>query len=315
AVLSGPLSRRLPLPLAVTVAAQAGVAPVLVPVFGGVPVASLPANLLAVPAAGPVMVWGLAAGIPAGLLGEPVAGLVHLPTRLLVGWVAGVARWAAALPLGELGAPGVVLLAGTAAVAVRRPRLRLPALAAGAVVCLWPAMAPLPPVDGAVLDGGARLWRSGRATVVVTGLPRAAPLLAALRESGVGRVGLAVLTSPSPAARAELDLVLSRHPAGAVLSPATAVAGAIVVVGDLRVEVTSVRPGLVVEVGRCTVAGCGSASAPVATTSPPGPWSWGSSTAPPTPSSTAAPTSSWTASWPGPSSWWPRAPTSSTSGG
>ena len=315
ALFTGPLSRRLPLPLAVTVAAQAGVAPVLVPVFGGVPVASLPANLLAVPAAGPVMVWGLAAGIPAGLLGEPVAGLVHLPTRALVAWVAGVARWAAALPLGQLGGAGVGLLAVVAAIGVRHPRLRLPALAAGAAVCLWPAAAPPPPLDGATLDGGGRLWRSGRSTVLVTGQPRAAPLLTALREAGVRRLGLAVLTSPSPGARAELDLVLARHPAGATLTPATAVAGSTVAVGPLRVEVASTQPRLVVEVHRCTVAGCGSASAPVATTSPPGPWSWASSTAPPTPSSTGAPTSRWTASWPGPSSWWPRGPTSSTSAG
>ncbi|HZQ26723.1 MAG TPA: ComEC/Rec2 family competence protein, partial [Acidimicrobiales bacterium] len=46
--LSPALTRRLPLPIAVTLAAQLGVAPVLVPVFGGFPLASLPANLLAV---------------------------------------------------------------------------------------------------------------------------------------------------------------------------------------------------------------------------------------------------------------------------
>lgn len=111
AVLTGPLTaRRVPLPLAVTLAAQVGVTPVLLPVFGAVPVASLPANLLAVPAAGPVMVWGLAAGLPAGLVGGPIAAMVHLPTRLLVGWIAGVARWAAGLPLGQLRAPHVFTL-------------------------------------------------------------------------------------------------------------------------------------------------------------------------------------------------------------
>src|SRR5438309_2443488 len=75
AVLARPLADALPgpraltAPLAVTMAAQLGVAPVLVPVFGGVPVASLPANLLAVPAAAPVMIWGVAGGLPAGLFG------------------------------------------------------------------------------------------------------------------------------------------------------------------------------------------------------------------------------------------------------
>ena len=43
----------------VTLAAQLGVAPVLLATFGPVPVASLPANLLCVPVAGLVMVWGL----------------------------------------------------------------------------------------------------------------------------------------------------------------------------------------------------------------------------------------------------------------
>jgi competence protein ComEC len=98
------LHRWVPLPVAVTAAAQLGVAPVLIPMFGGLPVVSLPANLLAIPAAGPVMMWGLAAGLPAGLLPAPVAAVLHLPTRLLVSWVAAVAQRAAAAGerLGEL---------------------------------------------------------------------------------------------------------------------------------------------------------------------------------------------------------------------
>lgn len=312
AVLSAPLGRRLPLPVAVTLAAQAGVMPILVPVFGGVPVASLPANLLAVPAAAPVMVWGLAAGLPAGLLGEPVAGVVHLPSRLLVGWVAGVARWGAQLPLGQLGAGAMVALAVVVAVGALAPRLRRPAVAAGVLVCLWPAVAPPGAADGMALDGGGRLWRSGRATVLVVDRPRAGPLLASLRSAGVRGVGAVVLTSPAPSARAELDRVLARHRAGLVLTPATAAAGSTVDVGRLRVLVRAVRPRLAVSVATCTVQACASASGPAATTSPPGPSSWASSTAPPTPSSTPAPTSRWTASSPGPSSSWARGPTSST---
>ena len=317
AVLAGPLSRRLPLPVAVTLAAQVGVAPVLVPVFGGLPVASLPANLLAVPAAAPVMVWGLAAGLPAGLVGDPVATAVHVPTRVLVAWVAGVARWGSALPVGQLGAVAFVLLSLLAVAAAVVPRLRPPALAIAVAVCLWPAIAEPGPVHGARLAGDARLWRSGRATVVVVGRPRAGPLLAALRGAGVRGIGVAVVTSASPAARAELDAVLARHRAGMVLSPSTAVVGSTVRVGRLRVAVRSIRPRLVVRVGSgpaCTFPPCASASATAATTSPPGRSSWGSSTAPPTRSSTGAPTSRWTASSPGPSSWWRRGPTYSTWG-
>ena len=45
-----------------TVGAQLGVAPVSLAVFGPLPLASIPANLLAAPAAGPVMVYGLPGG-------------------------------------------------------------------------------------------------------------------------------------------------------------------------------------------------------------------------------------------------------------
>ncbi|MDZ7731756.1 MAG: hypothetical protein U5R31_00385 [Acidimicrobiia bacterium] len=63
-----------------------------------VPVAALPANLLAGAAAAPVVVWGLTAGLVAGVAGPDVARLLHVPTALLVGWVAAVARWTGRLP-------------------------------------------------------------------------------------------------------------------------------------------------------------------------------------------------------------------------
>ena len=74
AVLAGPIAAWLPGPrplalaIGVTAAAQLGVAPVQLAVFGPLPLASLPANLLAGPVAGPVMVWGLPAGLLAGLV-------------------------------------------------------------------------------------------------------------------------------------------------------------------------------------------------------------------------------------------------------
>ena len=85
-----------------TIAAQLAVAPVEVARFGGIPLAALPANILAAPAAGPIMMWGLTGGIVAGLAGGSVAVLVHLPTRVLVWWIATVARVAARAPFGEL---------------------------------------------------------------------------------------------------------------------------------------------------------------------------------------------------------------------
>jgi ComEC/Rec2-related protein len=110
-LLSRPLAARLPGPrglalaLAVTAAAQVGVAPVQLAVFGPLPLAALPANLLAGPVAGPVMVWGLPAGLAAGVLPDPLPSLLHLPTLLGVRWIALVARVAEAAPLGHVGAP------------------------------------------------------------------------------------------------------------------------------------------------------------------------------------------------------------------
>lgn len=105
---SAPLARRLPgprvvrEPLATTAAAQLGVAPVLLPAFGSLPLVALPANLLAAPAAGPLTVWGMVAGIVSSLVGElspEVAELVQVPTRLLAGYVRGVAALAARVPI------------------------------------------------------------------------------------------------------------------------------------------------------------------------------------------------------------------------
>jgi competence protein ComEC len=124
AVLSGSIAERLGrLPVlrarllreivSVTIAAQVGVLPVALPVFGGVPVASLPANVLAVPVAGPLTMWGLGAGLLAGRLGPPADRLLHLPTAAMAGWLDGVAGWGAGLPLGQVGpvqAAGIALV-------------------------------------------------------------------------------------------------------------------------------------------------------------------------------------------------------------
>jgi competence protein ComEC len=112
-LLPGP--RWLAAPLAVTVSAQAAVSPLLVAAFGSVPLASLPANTLAAPAAGPIMVWGLTGGLVAGVAGGPVAEILHLPTRALLAWLELVAGAAVRWPLGDLRPGHLVGLAGAAA--------------------------------------------------------------------------------------------------------------------------------------------------------------------------------------------------------
>jgi competence protein ComEC len=138
ALLAVAFSRRLRGPawlresLGTTAAAQVGVAPVLLPVFGSIPLVSLPANLLAVPLAGPLTMWGLTAGAVAGGLRDvapPIAALLQLPTRLLAEGVLGLAALASNAPIAvdatgaaALGAAGIAV-AGTAVVLRRRRRM------------------------------------------------------------------------------------------------------------------------------------------------------------------------------------------------
>ena len=107
-LLAGSLARRLPgprlirEPLAVTAAAQVGVAPIALPAFGSLPLAALPANLAAAPAAAGLSVWGLGSGLVGGLLGRADGGptaLLQGPTAVLVGWIRAVAHVAARCPV------------------------------------------------------------------------------------------------------------------------------------------------------------------------------------------------------------------------
>lgn len=211
--LPGPVWVRVP--VAVSLAAQLGVGPLLLAAFGHLPVVAPFANLVAVPAAGPISTWGLTAGVLAGVL-PATAGVLHLPTRVLVGWVAGVARVAVGLPLGQLGPVGFVAVVGLGAALLlarsrgRRPLARLAALALAAVL-LAPAirLRALEPATRVDVTTDAALWRSqGRALVVLGGRVREEDLLAGLREHGVD----------------DLDVIVCR----------TAAASLVVVVRDLQ---------------------------------------------------------------------------------
>jgi competence protein ComEC len=82
----GPLA----LPLGITLGAQLGVVVPSVWVFGRLPLVSVVANLLAVPVAGFVMLYGLPAGLVAGSI-PAVAPVVMLPARIGTRWVDTVA--------------------------------------------------------------------------------------------------------------------------------------------------------------------------------------------------------------------------------
>lgn len=121
ATLAARLERALPgprwlvAPFAVTLAAQLGVLPVTVLVFGWPPLVSLVANLLAVPVAGAVMLAGLPLALVASQLPDALAGVLLWAPGAGVRWVATVAQLAARAPSGRFDAAAwVVVLAGVA---------------------------------------------------------------------------------------------------------------------------------------------------------------------------------------------------------
>lgn len=262
----GPLleARRVPAPVAVTIAAQAGVAPLLVATFGGIPVASIPANLLAAPAAGPLMVWGLVAGLPAGLIGGAPAALLHLPTRALLAWVAGVARVAAAMPLPEIDARGMLVAAAAVAAwrAARRHRVLMAPFGLSLAIVVVTASNCSPPREDRdrELSPGVRMWRSGGATVVtLSGSIEEGRLLRALRRSDVRRVDILVLRSGGGGGARLVGAVRHRSHVGSILAPpGHAVAGAITAAAGQRIragplEVVVSAPGPPLEVGVASI--------------------------------------------------------------
>ena len=281
--LPGP--RWLAAPVSVTLAAQLAVAPLLVAAFDAVPVASLPANLLALPAAGPVMVWGLTGGVVAGLGGPAVATVVHLPTRALVAWIDGVATAAARWPLGQLRAGHVALLAGAAAAAVAARAWAPPDPegdagppagrrwsrhgsvtrgAAGLVtvaVLVHAAAASGGPslIDGEAVGPGAQLWQGGgAAALIVDGRAREGAVLAGLRDRGVARLDVVVLRTAAPAAAGVAATLRRRWPGVVVLGPVGSASAAARRVDGLGSVAVPTR-GTVIDVGslRLTVSGSG----------------------------------------------------------
>ena len=223
-VMARPLADRLPgpawfrLPLAVTLAAQVATAPVLVALAGGIPAVATPANLLAVPAAGLVMMLGVTVGLGAGLIRNPLAQLVQIPSELLVRWIGWVARLGSqsALPLLRpfqlllLGIAWLLLLLVTsrrfAALAIRarfKQSLRLFAWCL-ALSLLLIAIRPAHLAAGeSDLTAGATLWvgTCGGQVLAVGPSANAGDLLESLWGAGVRRLDIVVAEPGSAATR------------------------------------------------------------------------------------------------------------------
>jgi len=222
--LSIPGPRSLANALAVTATAQFAVAPLLLWRFDGLPVASLPANLLAGPAAGPVMMWGLVAGWLAGLVPGWLAEVLHVPTRLLIGWIDGVAALAARLPLADLDIAHVVVigLAGAAALRIVGARRRFAMFGVVVGALLAPAVVshvtPPPPVVS--IDAQSSIvHRDGRVLVEVDPSSRPERVLAALRRARVGDIDLIIVRRSSFAMADLIGWIDSRHHVATVWAP------------------------------------------------------------------------------------------------
>jgi competence protein ComEC len=110
-------------PLAVTVAAQIDVAPILIPVFGSVPLVALPANVLAAPLIGPFTMLGLVTGIAGGAIeswSSGVAAMVQAPTGLLAHAMLRIAEVLSRVPIEVDGRASIALIAGGALLGAAR---------------------------------------------------------------------------------------------------------------------------------------------------------------------------------------------------
>jgi competence protein ComEC len=265
-MLPGP--RPLRLAAATTAGAQLAVMPLLVAVFGTVPLASLPANVIAGPASAPVMMWGLTGGLGAGLAGGWLGWLIHRPTAALLWWIGAVAKAAAAAPQAVLGAGGSAAVGAGVALVLASRRMQRPrglAPVGAALVTMAFAVSVLTaasPASGWSDTEGARLFHHGTATVVVLeGPARPASVLESLRLAGVRRADL-VVASRGGASDAHAVLALKDRYAGAtVVAPPmhrvpharTVRAGSVVHVGAVAVEVVNHDP--VLEIAATPVTG------------------------------------------------------------
>lgn len=194
--------------LAVTVSAQLAVAQLLVTTFGPVSIVSIPANLLAGPAAGLVMAWGMTGGLAAGVVGGPLPAVVHTLTTPLLWWLESVAHAAASVPLAPV---GLAWIGGAVVIwLIADGVLRVPASPAVVLVLTVVLLAGLG-VD--VPDGRSEVGPGSHVVVddeivvlVVAGRDDPVWLLEDLRELGVRRVALLV-AAPG---RADVDAVSAR---------------------------------------------------------------------------------------------------------
>ncbi len=257
---------------AITVSATLGTAPLMALHFEAVSPASLPANILAAPAVAPVMWLGMGSAVvgqASAAAAAPLSALAAYPAAY-VEWVAHVSAAPAAASL-AVALPGAwalvpayiaLVLAGIGLVWACRRAARLPrggrraVAAVGLVAVVGGGLAVA--VDGraparrpgeltvSFLDvgqGDATLLQRDDATILVDTGPPGGPILRRLREAGVGRLDLLVITHAEADHEGMAPAVLRAHPTRLVLNG-----------GVGRTAVQRALPALAARAGARTVA-------------------------------------------------------------
>ncbi|MEI7887487.1 MAG: ComEC/Rec2 family competence protein [Actinomycetes bacterium] len=229
-LMARPLADRLPgpdwlrLPLAVTLAAQLATAPVLIKLAGGIPAAATPANLLAVPAAGIVMMLGVTVGLFAGLLRDPIAHFIQIPSELLTRWIGWVARMGSQSALPLLRPVQLILITAGVLLALLLTSARVTTAsgqstsvralrAVASIAAVGLLLLPCRPTSTAVgvdeLAEGATLWVSdcGGRVLLVGAVTNNGDLLQGLWARGVRELDIVVVGSGSRAGRSALLVV------------------------------------------------------------------------------------------------------------
>ncbi len=232
--------------LALTVGAQIATLPLIAAFGDGLSLVAVPANLLVVPAVGPVTVLGLLAAVVGTVAQAPAQVLARL-AEPFAAWIAFVAQWTSSWPAATLPWPGGLLGAALAAAVsvvlvaiIRRHRgrhertwrpttlaLTTVVLAGIAIVALRvPERAGWPPPDWIAIacdvgQGDALLLRGDAGGVVLVDAgpdPRA--IDTCLDDAGISRIDLLVLTHPHMDHVDGLPGVLDgRQVASALISP------------------------------------------------------------------------------------------------
>lgn len=207
-----PAAGRLSSLLSATVAAQIAVAPLLLAVFGTLPLLSPLANLVAIPlVTAATAISGVGATLGASWMisvAELIASAVMIVARLAAPWP-------------QLGIGGFATVVALAALGWKAPRIR-PALAVGCAVVIAATMvapADTPSTGIVFLDvgqGDAAVVRLSGFTVLVDGGPDPVRLAARLDRYGIRTVDLAVVTHVHEDHVAGVAGVLGRVPIGRI---------------------------------------------------------------------------------------------------